>query len=180
MLSISTGSTARFAGKSRPDKRAMRFSIRSTARRSSALTAKPRAAAAIAVCLVLGLGACSPFSSYVADNWPHWAGGEPTGLPPRRGSPGYDAYIAHGQPVQNPQTPVVAPQASPAVETTQAANQTSAPVAQRTNIFGGPQVAASRPSVSPTAQASSPPSGQSAPVSDSVDDDGSVVRGGLY
>ena len=37
------------------------------------------------------------FSAYVADHWPHWAGGMPGDVPPRPGAPGYDEFIAHGQ-----------------------------------------------------------------------------------
>jgi hypothetical protein len=51
----------------------------------------------IVLCLGSILGACSGFSGEVADHWPHWAGGEPNGLPPRPGTPGYDEYIAHKQ-----------------------------------------------------------------------------------
>ena len=29
----------------------------------------------------------------IGDNLPHWAGGEPKGIPPRRGTPEYDAYM---------------------------------------------------------------------------------------
>lgn len=51
-----------------------------------------------ALCLGLILGACSSqFAGSVADHWPHWAGGEPAGVPPRPGSPGYQDYIAHRQ-----------------------------------------------------------------------------------
>ncbi len=39
----------------------------------------------------------SAFSAYVADHWPHWAGGMPADVPPRPGAPGYEAFIAHGQ-----------------------------------------------------------------------------------
>ena len=52
-----------------------------------------RAAAAV-VCLGLMLASCADF---VANHWPHVAGGEPNGLPPRPGEPGYQQFIAHGQ-----------------------------------------------------------------------------------
>lgn len=58
-------------------------------------------AAMAAVCLGLLLASCSTVSDEVADHWPHFAGGEPNGLPPRPGEPGYRRFIAHGQPVQN-------------------------------------------------------------------------------
>jgi hypothetical protein len=65
-----------------------------------------RLVAALLAC-VLGstLGACVAASDFVADSWPHFAGGEPNDLPPRPGSPGYAAFIAHGQAVKNAQTP---------------------------------------------------------------------------
>jgi hypothetical protein len=56
----------------------------------------------LATAIVLGfglvLGSCGQFSGYVADHWPHWAGGMPGDVPPRPGAPGYDEFIAHGQP----------------------------------------------------------------------------------
>jgi hypothetical protein len=58
-------------------------------------------AAALVFCLGFVLGSCSPFSGFVSDSWPHFAGGEPHDLPPRPGTPGYAAFIAHGQPSQN-------------------------------------------------------------------------------
>jgi hypothetical protein len=137
---------------------------------SAGMTAKQGVWSAIVLCLALALGACSPFSGYVADNWPHWAGGEPTGVPPRPGSPGYAEYIAHGQPVQNPDAPGAAAQSPAAAETTQTVSQTPAAPVQKTSIFGGPQVAApaSRPNV------------QSPPVASGTSDNASVVPGGLY
>jgi hypothetical protein len=50
------------------------------------------------LCLGLTLASCADF---VADHWPHFAGGEPSGLPPRPGEPGYQQFISHGQPDQN-------------------------------------------------------------------------------
>jgi hypothetical protein len=168
MLSISTGSIGKFAWKLLSDTATMRFSSRSTARLPSGMTTKQGVGATIALCLALGLGACSPFSGYVSDNWPHWAGGEPTGLPPRPGSPGYAEYIAHGQPVQNPEAAGGPAPSQPTVETTQTVSQTPAGPAQKASIFGGPQAAAPRPNV------------QSPPPASGASDDASVVRGGLY
>jgi hypothetical protein len=168
MLSISTVATGKFAWKFLPDANTMRFSRQSKTRALFSMIARQGVWVAIVVCSVLALGACSPFSGYVADNWPHWAGGEPTGLPPRPGSPGYAEYISHGQPVQNPETAMGAAQAPPAAETTQTVSQTPAGTAQKTNIFGGPQVAAPRPNV------------QAPPPADAASDDGGLVRGGLY
>ena len=52
-----------------------------------------------ALAAVIGLGltvaSCAPFGGYVADHWPHWAGGLPEGAPPRPGQPGYEEFIAH-------------------------------------------------------------------------------------
>ena len=48
--------------------------------------------------LSLTLCSCSSFSGYVADHWPRWAGGMPDDVPPRPGTPGYDEFVAHGQP----------------------------------------------------------------------------------
>ena len=31
----------------------------------------------------------------MSNYWPHWAGGEPSDLPPRPGEPGYEEFIAH-------------------------------------------------------------------------------------
>jgi hypothetical protein len=55
---------------------------------------------ATGVLLWLGaaLASCSPFAGYVADRVPHWAGGLPPDAPPRPGAPGYDEFIAHGEP----------------------------------------------------------------------------------
>jgi hypothetical protein len=55
-------------------------------------------AAVPVLCLGLMLASCANF---VADHWPHFAGGEPNGLPPRPGQPGYQQFITHGQPDQN-------------------------------------------------------------------------------
>ena len=42
----------------------------------------------------LNLAGCGGF---VADHWPHWAGGLPADVPPRPGTPGYADFVAHGQ-----------------------------------------------------------------------------------
>jgi hypothetical protein len=55
-------------------------------------------AAVPVLCLGLMLASCADF---VADHWPHVAGGEPNGLPPRPGEPGYQQFITHGQPDRN-------------------------------------------------------------------------------
>lgn len=130
----------------------------------------------IAAALVLGfasvLGACSPFSSSVADMWPHWAGGEPAGLPPRPGQPGYEQFIAHGQPNQNPAAAPAEPvapvaQQAPAGPTAAIAEQKSSPQERKPPAFAEPQ--------------SEGRSGQPVPepAEQPVNDSG-VVHGGLY
>lgn len=64
------------------------------------MTLKRLVAVAFAFGLGILLGSCSSFSDAVSDHWPHFAGGEPDGLPPRPGTPGYDSFIAHGQAAQ--------------------------------------------------------------------------------
>src|SRR6266568_2744446 len=49
---------------------------------------------AILLGLGLNLASCGGF---VADHWPHWAGGMPADVPPRPGTPGYADFVAHGQ-----------------------------------------------------------------------------------
>jgi hypothetical protein len=49
---------------------------------------------AILLGLALNLASCGGF---VADHWPHWAGGMPADVPPRPGAPGYADFIARGQ-----------------------------------------------------------------------------------
>lgn len=126
----------------------------------------------IAAALFLGgaslLGACSPFSSSVADMWPHWAGGEPAGLPPRPGEPGYDQFIAHGQPNQNAPAAPGAAQPAAAGSAATIAEQKSAAPEQKPPAFAEPQGqerSATEPSPDPAEQ----PAGNSG-----------VVRGGLY
>ena len=62
-------------------------------------------APALVLCLGLLLGSCSSFSGFVADHWPHWAGGMPDDVPPRPGAPGYDAFIAHKQTTKDAAAP---------------------------------------------------------------------------
>ena len=58
--------------------------------------------AAILLGLGLDLASCGGF---VADHWPHWAGGMPADVPPRPGTPGYADFIAHGQAKPEPAKP---------------------------------------------------------------------------
>lgn len=112
------------------------------------------------LCLGAALASCggaseNGFSSYVADHWPHWAGGMPADVPPRPGQPGYAEFIAHGQADQQP-TKTVAPAAQPV----------AAPPANQ-------PVATAAPAPAPPVEAAQP--------SDAVpEEDSSGVRGGLY
>ena len=72
-------------------------------------------APAFVLVVCTGLGSCASFSSYVSDRWPSWAGGMPSDVPPRPGTPGYNQFIAHGQadqdvlpPANGANTPAVA------------------------------------------------------------------------
>ena len=54
----------------------------------------PKLASAL-LCLACLLSACAGRTAgeHIAD-MPHWMGGEPEGVPPRRGTPEYDAWMA--------------------------------------------------------------------------------------
>jgi hypothetical protein len=132
------------------------------------MIAKRCIAAAILVCLGPLLGSCgganeSGLSSYVADHWPHWAGGMPDDVPPRPGTPGYDEFIAHGQADQDA-TKSVPPGGKPV------ASATAQPTFQ------------SRPAPVPApADQAATPAVQAVPPADNISpEDSSVVKGGLY
>jgi len=115
-------------------------------------------AAAILLGLGLHLGSCGGFSGYVADHWPHWAGGMPDDVPPRPGAPGYDQFIAHGQ-------------TDPAAAKSTATGSTAAtPTASGEKAVAG----APKASVQPASAA------QVAPGADRPSHDSSVINGGLY
>ena len=146
-------------------------------------------AAGVLLCLAAMLSACG---GYVADHVPHWAGGLPADAPPRPGAPGYDDFIAHGQP-QPPSAPapaadagagpaaattgtVAAPNA-PAASTAQAKTPAAKPGAKTRNgnvQVGRLQTAPASPKAEPEAAASAEP------VETPTADDPSVVKGGLY
>ncbi len=121
-------------------------------------------AAAIIVCSSLVLGSCAGasedgFSAFVADHWPHWAGGMPDDVPPRPGAPGYKTFIAHGQADQN-------------VQSASGANAAAVPA---------------KPVFQSALPAPAAPAAPAAPVAPAVradpqsaSDDSNVVRGGLY
>jgi hypothetical protein len=77
-----------------------------------------RSIAKLAICVFcLTLTSCASRSvGPVIDYIPHWAGGEPAGLPPRPGTPEYDAYTKQrAKDAATPKAPtpkVTAPKAS--------------------------------------------------------------------
>lgn len=131
--------------------------------------------------LALSLASCgggaseSGFSAYVADHWPHWAGGMPDDVPPRPGAPGYDEFVAHGQANQDAMKPsaagtnTAAAPAAPVFKTT-----SSAPTSQ---ITSSARVAPAVPAA-PETQAEPASDAEAAPQPSS--DDTSAVKGGLY
>jgi hypothetical protein len=146
------------------------------------MTVKRLLAVSTVLSLAMMLSACG---GYVADRWPHWAGGLPPDAPPRPGAPGYDDFIAHGEPpAQN--APAADADAGPA---TSGATGTVAP----------PNAAASAPQAKPPAKgrnanvqigrlqpaparakAESEAAASAEPVETPAADDPSVVKGGLY
>jgi hypothetical protein len=131
-------------------------------------------AAAIMVGAGAGLGSCAGtgsedgFSAYVADHWPHWAGGMPSDVPPRPGAPGYSQFIAHGQTGQA---------AMPAAPGAKAAAVTVGPVVA-TQPPPLPAPAAPRRQIAPVAQAA--PAAPAASPGNGPSEDSSVVPSGLY
>ncbi len=101
----------------------------------------------------LNLASCGGF---VADHWPHWAGGLPADAPPRPGAPGYAEFIAHGQ-------------TAPGAKQEPAAGAAVQNGAEQTPI--APASAAAAPPPTPVRAAT--------PAADTSQDP-SVVNGGLY
>jgi hypothetical protein len=124
------------------------------------MTAK-RLCAIVLLGLAINLAGCGGF---VADHWPHWAGGLPADAPPRPGTPGYADFVAHGQikpevkPEVQPETVGVSSPQQPVVSSATA----SAPIA----VGQPPQTPAART--------------RAAEPADDVPEDASVVKGGLY
>jgi hypothetical protein len=109
-----------------------------------------------AILLVLGFNLAS-CGSFVADHWPHWAGGMPDDVPPRPGAPGYADFIAHGQVKQEAANPAAPANATPAAAQV-APEQAPAPA---------------RPApVAAQVRAATP--------QEDLSEDPSVVKGGLY
>ena len=72
----------------------------------------------IVLLLGLALGSCGSVSGFVSDHWPAWAGGEPNGMPPRPGTPGYAEFMARQQGKTVPATIQGTAAAPPAVGAT--------------------------------------------------------------
>jgi len=150
-------------------------------------------AASVLLWLAAMLGACSPFAGYVADHVPHWAGGLPPDAPPRPGAPGYDEFIAHGQP-QPPSAPAPASDASAGAAT----GGTTGTVAPPNAAASAPQAKTPQTKTPPakgrnsnvqlgrlqtvpaSPKAESEAAAPAEPVETPTADDPSVVKGGLY
>ena len=115
--------------------------------------------AAILLAFGLHLASCG---SFVADHWPHWAGGLPADAPPRPGTPGYAEFIAHGQPVPETKTDAAKTDTATTDAATTASVQTGAEQAP-------PALAPA--AVTAPARAANP---------DATGQDSGVVKGGLY
>lgn len=124
-------------------------------------------AAAFAFSLGLMLGACTSFSGFVSDHWPHFAGGEPDGVPPRPGAPGYTQFIAHGQPGESG-----APGAGNA--------QSAAPAAPAANAHQKTAGPTQSPAASGEPSADEEPPATAAPAVARPVNESGVVQGGLY
>ena len=112
--------------------------------------------AAIVLGLGLSLASCGGF---VADHWPHWAGGLPADAPPRPGTPGYADFVAHGQTNQD------------------AANST----APQPPVAGAVQTSMQKPSAPPAmAAAPAAPAQVAAPQGARPEDPSVLKGGGLY
>lgn len=129
-------------------------------------------AAAVGFGLGVALGSCSSASDFVADSWPHFAGGEPAGLPPRPGSPGYAAFIAHGQPNESATSPAGNAEAAAPGATSSVADA-RAPAQEQQAVKGAP----SGPLAQPAAVSGQAPTTGAAPSAATGRD---AVQGGLY
>jgi hypothetical protein len=140
----------------------MQLSKRSKRNVAANMIAKRFIAAASALSLGLALGSCSPFSGFVADHWPHWAGGMPDDVPPRPGTPGYAGFIAHGQPGKDAAT--------------------NAASDDNTNAQAAPAQAQTPAAPAAPAQAAPAPAAPAgaAPPSAAPPNDPAAVHGGLY
>ena len=97
------------------------------------MTHKRLPKAVILVGLGLNLASCGGF---IADHWPHEAGGVPEVVPPRPSAPGYAEFIAHGQP--KPETPNETRAAQPPPATSAAqARMPQDNLSQDSNVVNG-------------------------------------------
>jgi hypothetical protein len=128
--------------------------------------------AAIVLGLGLGLASCG---GYVADHWPHWAGGLPADAPPRPGSPGYSEFIAHGQADQDPANAAAAQQPTVGAVSTSVQTGASKPSAAPATVAAPATPVVPATGAAPAAQA------QGAPPAGAQPEDPSVLKGGgLY
>jgi hypothetical protein len=136
-------------------------------------------AAGVLLWLGAALASCSPFAGYMADRWPHWAGGLPPDAPPRPGAPGYDEFIAHGEAPPAAAQPVdasttgTAPAGAAATSVQPGKSQNGK--AQVGRVQSAPAQANVLP---PNARSEAPV--QAEPSDNPPAEDTSVVRGGLY
>ncbi len=66
-------------------------------------------------CLAAGIAGCSSIGPTIGDTLPQWAGGLPKDVPPRRGTPEYDAYMKEREQKRlEPAPPVNANASAPA------------------------------------------------------------------
>jgi hypothetical protein len=147
-------------------------------------------AAGIVLALGAPLGACGDFAGRVADSVPHWAGGLPPDAPPRPGAPGYEEFIAHGEPAQNatPATDAAtgattgtsqATSAVPAGPPGKAANGKKLSAKTQNGKNGKVQIGQVQ-SAPPRAEAEPEREAPADPVETPPAEDTSVVKGGLY
>ena len=123
---------------------------------------------ALTAAIVLALGAvqgsCGSFPGYVADHWPHWAGGMPDDVPPRPGAPGYNEFIAHGQTDQAAGT---------------SATAAPAPIFSTAKTKARPAAAEPAPEV-PASALPAPAEAAPASADDRPNEEPRIVKGGLY
>jgi hypothetical protein len=132
------------------------------------------------------LAACSPFAGYMADHVPHWAGGLPPDAPPRPGAPGYDEFIAHGEPAATTPPPAAGattgavPAASAATATPPSAKGQNGKVrVGRVQSAAAPANIKQENGQQENVQREAP-AAPAEPVENPSAEDTSVVRGGLY
>jgi hypothetical protein len=140
-----------------------RFRRESTHNPAAGMRIRQLSAVACALGLGVMLGSCGAFSDTVADYWPHFAGGEPAGVPPRPGEPGYNKFIAHGQPTQSAASPAFSAQPS---ATAPIASPSANGISQTPTAYAVPQ--------NPEVNKQSPPAVERPP------DNSNAVQGGLY